>query len=150
LKPTKKKGFTRRKKNAKVSNVEIGYKGKKNYQTQSYQTPFSQISSINSVKPLMINQHTNPLENQVENNPTRAYQRNQEQLSPLLMPLGEMYIKLLSMSHVAPLLCPPLRSHFLNWYKPNLTYEYHANNPSQNIDICSAFKRKLLQLFKAR
>jgi hypothetical protein len=98
--------------NAKVSNVEIGYKGKKNYQTQSYQTPFSQISSINSVKPLMINQHTNPLENQVKNNPTRAYQRNQEQLSPLLKPLGEIYTKLLSMGHVAPLLCPPLKSHF--------------------------------------
>jgi len=39
---------------------------------------------------------------------------------------------------------------FPNWYKPNLTYEYHANNPSHNIDTCSTFKRKLLQLFKAR
>jgi len=35
LKPTKKKGFTKRRKDAGVSNVEGGYKSKKNYQTQS-------------------------------------------------------------------------------------------------------------------
>jgi hypothetical protein len=31
--PTEKKGFTKRKKDVEVSNVEEGYKGKKNYQT---------------------------------------------------------------------------------------------------------------------
>jgi len=66
------------------------------------------------------------------------------------MPLGEIYTKLLSMGHVAPLLYSPLKSHFPNWYKPNLTYEFHTKNLSHNIDTCSTFKRKLLQLFKAR
>jgi hypothetical protein len=36
--PTKKKRFTRKKKNAEVGNVEGGYKGKMNYQNQNYQS----------------------------------------------------------------------------------------------------------------
>jgi hypothetical protein len=65
------------------------------------------------------------------------------------MPLVEMYAKLLSKGYVAPLSFPPLKPPFLNWYKPDLTYEYHAGNLSHNIDTCLAFMRKLLQLFKA-
>lgn len=50
LKPTENKGFARRRKDAKVSNVEKEYKSKKNYQTKSYQNLSSQISSIKFVK----------------------------------------------------------------------------------------------------
>jgi hypothetical protein len=140
----RKKWFTGKKKNVEVSNVEGGCKGKKNYQTQSYQTSTSQISNINFTKSLSVNQPTNPLENQAKNNPRRAYQRNQEQLLPLPIPLREMYAKLLSICHMIPLLFPPLKPLFLNWYKPDLTCEYHAGNLDHNIDTCLAFKRKLL------
>jgi len=125
LKSTENK-ITRRRNDIKVSNVEGGYKSKKNYQTYNYQTSSSQISSITFTKPLMVNQPTNPPENRIENHPMRAYQRNQEQLLPLPMRLGEMDAKLLSIGHVAPLPFPPLNSHFLNWYKPYLTCEYHT------------------------
>jgi hypothetical protein len=79
-KSTEKKGFTRKKKDVDVGNVEGGYKGKKNYQnqnyqTQSYRTPSPQISSIN-VKPLPVNHLIDPQENQAKNNPKRSYQRN--------------------------------------------------------------------------
>jgi hypothetical protein len=52
------------------------------------------------------------------------------------MHLGEMYVKLLSIGHVAPLSFPPLKSPFPNWYKPDQTCEYHAGNRSHNIDTC--------------
>jgi hypothetical protein len=44
-KPTKKKGFARRKNNVEVGNVEGGYKGKNNYKTQSYQSQSYQTMS---------------------------------------------------------------------------------------------------------
>jgi hypothetical protein len=56
--------FIGRKKDVKVRNVEEGYKGKRNYQTQSYQTTSSQVSSIKFFKPLSVSHSTNPLENQ--------------------------------------------------------------------------------------
>ena len=49
---------------------------------------------------------------------------------------------------MAHLLYPPLKPPFPNWYKPELTYEYHDGNPGHSIDTCSTFKRKLLELFK--
>jgi hypothetical protein len=66
------------------------------------------------------------------------------------MHLEEMNAKLLSIGHMAFLPFPPLKPPFLNWYKPDLTCEYHIKNPSQSIDTCSAFKRNLFQLIKAR
>jgi len=64
------------------------------------------------------------------------------------MLLGEIYANLLSIGHMTPHLFPPLKPPFPNWYKPDLTCEYHAGNPSHNIDTYSTFKRKFLQLFK--
>lgn len=140
-KSIEKKGFTRKKKDVEVGNVERGYKGKKNYQnqnyqTQSYRTPSSQISSINFAKPLPVNRLINPQENQAKNNPKRSYQRNQEKLSHLSIPLKEMYEKLLSIGHVAPLPYLPLKPPFPNWYKLELTCEYYAGNHGHNIDTC--------------
>jgi hypothetical protein len=63
LKPAKKKGYTGKKRDVEVNNVEEGYKGKWNYQTQSYQTPSSQISNINFDNPFSVNQPTNLPEN---------------------------------------------------------------------------------------
>jgi hypothetical protein len=59
------------------------------------------------------------------------------------MPLKEMYGKLLSLSHVAPLPYPPLKPPFINWCKLEITCEYHARYLGHSIDTCSAFKRKL-------
>jgi hypothetical protein len=88
--------FIGRKKDVKVRNVEEGYKGKRNYQTQSYQTTSSQVSSIKFFKPLSVSHSTNPLENQNKKN-----------------------------------------------IQGELTKE-----TKNNIDVCPAFKMKLLQLFK--
>jgi hypothetical protein len=65
------------------------------------------------------------------------------------MPLKEIYTKLLSIGHITPLPFPPLKPHFPIWYKPKLNFKYHAGNPGYSIDTCYAFKKKLLQLFKA-
>jgi hypothetical protein len=64
------------------------------------------------------------------------------------MPLKDMYAKLLSIGHIAPIPAPPLQPPFPIWYKPELTCEYHAGNPGHGIETCYAFKRKLSELIK--
>jgi len=97
--PVKKKGFEGKIK--KVDHIEGGYKGRKN-QFQNYHTS-SQIANINSLfltrKPEPQNFQT---KNQTENFPKKNYQRDQEQLPPLLLSLNEMYQKLLSIVHITP------------------------------------------------
>jgi hypothetical protein len=60
-----------------------------------------------------------------------------------------MYSKLLSIGQVAPVPLTPLQPPYPNWYKPDLTCEYHAGIAGHNIESCNAFKNKLLQLIKA-
>ena len=43
----------------------------------------------------------------------------------------------------------PLQPPYPNWYKLDLTCEYHAGIAGHSIHICNALKRKLLQLIKA-
>jgi hypothetical protein len=78
------------------------------------------------------------------------YQRVPEQLPPLPLPLNEMYQKLLSIGHIAPEPLASVQPPYPNWYKPKLNCEYHAGIVGHNIHTCNAFKRKLLQLIKAR
>jgi hypothetical protein len=54
----------------------------------------------------------------------------------------------LSIKHVAPEPFTPLQPPYSNWYKPDLTYEYHAVAAGHNIHMCSAFKKKLMQSIK--
>ncbi|KAL3596508.1 hypothetical protein D5086_008145 [Populus alba] len=74
------------------------------------------------------------------------FQRVQEQLPPLPLPLNEMYQKLLSIGQIAPEPLTPLQPPYPNWYKPKLNCEYHAGITGHNIYTCNAFKRKLLQI----
>jgi hypothetical protein len=60
-----------------------------------------------------------------------------------------MYQKLLSNGHIAPKPLTPLQPPYPNWYKPDLTYEYHAGAAGHNIHTCSAFKKRLMHLIKA-
>jgi hypothetical protein len=76
------------------------------------------------------------------------YQRVQEQLPPLLLPLNEMYQKLLSIGHIALEPLAPMRPLYPTWYNPELNCEYHAGIAGHSIHTCNAFKRKLLQLIK--
>jgi len=64
------------------------------------------------------------------------------------MPLKDMYAKLLSIGHIAPIPTLPLQPPFPIWYKPELTCEYHAGNPGHGIETCYAFKKRLLELIK--
>jgi hypothetical protein len=133
--PTEKRGFESKKK--QVDHVE----GRKN-QFQKYHTPSSspQIANINfnssfaSRKP----------------EPQTKQQRVQEHLPPLPLPLNEMYQKLLSIGHIAPEPLTPLQPPYPNWYKPDLTCEYHVGAAGHNIYTCSAFKKRLMHLIKAR
>ena len=50
---------------------------------------------------------------------------------------------------MAPVPLTPLQPPYPNWYKPDLTCEYHAGIAGHNIESCNAFKNKLLQLIKA-
>jgi len=61
-----------------------------------------------------------------------------------------MYSKLLRIGQVAPVPLTPLQPPYPNWYKPDLTCEYHVGIARHNIESCNAFKNKLLQLIKAR
>jgi len=153
LEPTEKKGLTGKKKDSEVNNVEGVYKGKKkNYHHYNFQIPTQQVASVNFTKPFPTNQQNQPnnhQSNQIVNLSRRNFQRTQERLPPLPLPLGEMYSKLLSIGQVAPVPLTPLQPPYPNWYKPDLTCEYHAGIAGHNIESCNAFKNKLLQLIKA-
>jgi len=82
--PTEKRGIEKK----EVNHVEDGYRGKKN-SSQNYHT-LSQIANIKKLEPFQA-------KSQIGN-----YQRVQEQLPPLPLPLNEMYQKLLTIGHVAP------------------------------------------------
>jgi hypothetical protein len=60
-----------------------------------------------------------------------------------------MYQKLLSIEHVAPEPLMPLQPPYPNWYKLDLTCEYHAGAVGHNIHTCNAFKKRLMHLIKA-
>jgi hypothetical protein len=61
-----------------------------------------------------------------------------------------MYQKLLSIEHVALGALTPLQPLYPNRYKRDLTCKYYAGVVGHNIHTCSAFKKKLIQLIKAR
>ena len=84
--PTEKRGFERK----EVHHVEDGYMGKNNT-SQNYHTP-SQIANIKKPEPQNFQ-----AKSQIGN-----FQRVQEQLPPLPLPLNEMYQKLLSIGQIAP------------------------------------------------
>nr|XP_034903475.1 uncharacterized protein LOC118040612 [Populus alba] len=132
--PTEKRGFEGKMK--EVDYDEGGYTGRKN-PFQNYHTS-PQIANINF----------NP------SFPTRKpefqtkHQKTQEQLPLLPLPLNEMYQKLLSIGRIAPEPLTPLQPPYPNWYKPDLTCEYHAGAAGHNIHTCSAFKKRLMHLIK--
>ena len=87
--PTKNKGFTEKKKDTNLNNLEKGS------HHNSYQEPIS-ISNVNFFNPFPKNQ-INTLNNQ-QNTPTERtfhpknnFYRNNEQLPPFPILLGEMY-----------------------------------------------------------
>jgi len=152
--PIEKKGFVGKKKEIEVNNLEGRYQGKgKNY--QNYQTPTSQITSINFSKPSVLNQ---PHQIKFSANNQNIYQRRdnrqpKEQLPPLPMTLKELYAKLLSIGQIAPIPPPPpppMQPPFPTWYNPELTCEYHAGNTGHNIENCVTFKKRVSQLIKIR
>jgi hypothetical protein len=129
-----KRGFEGKKK--EVDHVE----GRKNpFQKYRTPSPSPQISNIN----------LNPTFPTRKPEPQTKHQRVQEQLPSLPLPLNEMYQKLLSIRHIAPEPLTPLQPPYPNWYKPDLTCEYHAGAAGHNIHTCSAFKKRLMHLIKA-
>jgi len=147
--PIEKRSFVRKRKENEVNNLEGGYKGKsKNY--QNYQTPTSQVTNINFSKPSIPNQPNQtkfPASNQ-SNYQRRDNRQPEEQLPPLPITLKELYAKLLSIGQIAPLPIPPMQPSFPTWYNPEVTCEYHTGNAGHSIEVCFAFKKKVLQLIK--
>jgi len=144
--PLEKKGFIGRKREGDINSLEGGYKGKR---VDSYnpQAPTSQFSHMNISQPFPPNRTNNQSNNQNHHQrPNTRYPS--EQLPPLPMPLKDMYAKLLSIGHIAPIPALPLQPPFPIWYKPELTCEYHAGNPGHGIETCYAFKKRLLELIK--
>ena len=134
----KKRGFEGKRK--EVDHVEGSYRGRKNPFQKYHTPPFSpQIANIilNSSFPAR------------KPEPQTKHQRIQEQLPPLPLPLNEMYEKLLSIGHITPEPLTPLQPPYPNWYKPDLTCEYHAGAVGHNIHTCSAFKKRLMYFIKA-
>jgi len=144
--PIEKRGFIGKKKENEVNNLEGGYKGR----SKNYQTPTTQVTSINFAKPSIPNQ---PNQTKFPANNQSNYQRrdnrpSEEQLPPLPITLKELYAKLLSIGQIAPLPVPPMQPPFPAWYNPEVTCEYHAGHAGHSIEACFAFKRKVLQLIK--
>jgi len=131
--PVEKRGFKGKKK--EVDHVEGMKKPFQKYHTPSFSPQIANIN-LNSSFP------TRKFE------PQTKHQRAQEQLPPLPLPLNEMYQKLLSIRQIAPEPLTPLQPPYPNWYRPDLTCEYHAGAVGHNIHTCSAFKKRLMHLIK--
>jgi hypothetical protein len=136
--PVEKKGFEGKRK--EVDHVEGSYMDRKN-PFQKYHTP--------SISPQIANINLNSSFPARKPEPQTKHQRAQEQLLSLPLPLNEMYQKLLSIGQIAPEPLTPLQPPYPNWYRLDLTYEYHAGAVGHNIHTCSAFKKRLMHLIKA-
>jgi hypothetical protein len=151
LHPWRKKGFGVKKR--EIDHIESSYRSKKgHFQRYNTQSSSSHIANTNFNFPIparKLEPQDHQVKNQAESFPKRNYQRTQEQLPPLPLPLNEMYQKLLSIGQVVPMPLTPLQPPYPSWYKPDLTCEYHAGIAGHNIHTCNAFKRKLMQLIKA-
>jgi hypothetical protein len=151
LHPWRKKGFGVKKR--EIDHIESSYRSKKgHFQRYNTQSSSSHIANTNFNFPIparKLEPQDHQVKNQAESFPKRNYQRTQEQLPPLSLPLNEMYQKLLSIGQVVPVPLTPLQPPYPSWYKPDLTCEYHTDIAGHNIHTCNAFKRKLLQLIKA-
>ena len=132
--PVEKKGFEGKKK--EVDHVEGRKNPFQNYHTPSFSSQIANVN-LNSSFPAR------------KPEPQTKHQRAQEQLPLLPLPLNEMYQKLLSIGYIAPEPLTPLQPPYPNWYKPDLTCEYHVDIVGHNIHTCSAFKKRLMQLIKA-
>ena len=101
--PMEKKGFSGKRK--EVDHIEGGYKGKSTQFPKCNPSP-SQIANINFNSPFSTKKTENHIgnlpKNQIGSFPKWNYQELQEQLPPLPLPLIEIYQKLLSIGHVAP------------------------------------------------
>jgi hypothetical protein len=133
--PVEKKGFEGKRRD--TEHFEDDYKGRNN-QFQNYNNPSSQIANINF-------QAKDPPKNFLKRN----YQKTQDQLPPLPLPLNEMYQNLVSTGKIAPEPYAPLQPPYPDWYKPDLSCEYHAGAVGHSIHTCGAFKKMLMQLIKA-
>lgn len=112
-KPLEKKGFTRRKREGDVNSLEDRYKGKKvNYQNS--QMPTSQFANMNFTKPFTLNQtkRINSQPNIQNNHQSQNIRYTLEQLPPLPMYLKDLYAKLSSIGHIAPIPALPLQPPF--------------------------------------
>jgi hypothetical protein len=140
-KPLEKKGYSGRRREGDVNNLEGGFKGKRvNYPNPQMPTP--QFTNINFAKPLHPNS-TNRINHppSSQNNYQRPYTKYTSKQLPLLpMPLKDLYAKLLSIGQITPILLPPIQPPFPIWYKLELTCEYHADNPGHAIETCYAIK----------
>jgi hypothetical protein len=110
-----------------INHIGDDYKVRKT-SAQNYHTP-SQVADIKKPEPQNFQ-----AKSQIGN-----YQRVQEQLPPLPLPLNEMYQKLVSIGQVAPEPLTPVQPPYPNWYKPEITCEYHAGVAGYNIHTCNAF-----------
>ena len=130
----KKKGFEGKRRD--VRHFEYDYKGRNN-QLQSYNNPSSQIANINL-----------QAKDQPKNFPKRNYQKIQEQLPLLPLPLNEMYQKLVSVKQVAPEPQAPLQPPYPDWYKPDLTCEYHARTAGHTFTLVVLLRRNSCNCLK--
>jgi hypothetical protein len=90
-----------------------------------------------------------PSINQVENNLSKAYERNQKQLLPSTYALRRNVCKNVKHKSSGPSFISTTKASLPNWYKPDLTCKFYTENLGYNIDTYSSFNRKLLKLFIA-
>ena len=83
--------------------------------SKNYQTPTTQVTSINFAKPPIPNQpnQTKFTANNQSNYQRRDNRPSEEQLPPLPITLKELYAKLLSIGQIAPLPVPLMQPPFL-------------------------------------
>ena len=62
----------------------------------------------------------------------------------------ELYPKLVQLDSLIPMNIPPMQPSYPRWYNENTCCDYHFDNRGHSTEDCTALKRKVHDLIKAR
>ena len=82
------------------------------------------------------------------NLPTVTRERPPRDDTPVPAPLSHIYRALLQGGRIQPVFTRPLQPPFPEWYKPDVTCEFHSNVPGHSTDQCFTLKRKVQAMIR--
>ncbi|XP_052478388.1 uncharacterized protein LOC128033927 [Gossypium raimondii] len=113
--------------------------------------PSYPVYAMNNQRPFtLFPPNTMPTQSQPKNDqrPARPIPEK-PQFTPIPVPYGELYPKLLEKQLISPHYMAPLKPPYPRWYDPNASCVYHAGNQGHSTENCVAFKKRVQGLIDA-